>query len=123
MLDRQGHVAMVSGAARGIGRAVTERLLAAGWRVSAGVRQARGLAASDDLMLQRYDAESVESAEAWVAATVQRFGRLDALVNAAGINTPAAIGDADETALDALWQVNVKAPLRLIRLARPHLAV
>jgi NAD(P)-dependent dehydrogenase (short-subunit alcohol dehydrogenase family) len=43
------------------------------------------------------------------------------LVNAAGINTKATLADEDETALDSLWSVNVKAPLRLIRCAMPAL--
>lgn len=121
MLDANDRVAMVSGAGRGIGRAVVERLLASGFRVSAGVRDARGLAPSDRLHVQKYDAESVESAAAWVDAAVARFGRLDALVNAAGINPVFTVTDEDETALDALWAVNVKGPLRLTRLALPHL--
>ena len=121
MLEVGDRVVMVSGASRGIGRAVAERLTATGFRVSAGVRDARGLAATERLMLQRYDAESVDSAEAWVAATVERFGAVHGLVNAAGINPRFTVEDADETALDQLWAVNVKGPLRLSRLAMPHL--
>lgn len=121
MLDPANRVVMLSGAARGIGRALLERLLASGFRVSAGVRDPRGLVTSDRLMLHRYDAESLESAESWVAATLARFGTLHGLVNAAGINTGATLRDADETALDALWQINLKAPMRLIRLALPAL--
>lgn len=121
MLDPAGRVVMVSGASRGIGRAVVERLLAAGFLVSAGVRDARGLAGTDRLAVQRYDADSVPSAAAWVDATLARFGALHGLVNAAGINPKAALMDPDETALDAMWLVNVKAPMRLIRLALPHL--
>jgi NAD(P)-dependent dehydrogenase (short-subunit alcohol dehydrogenase family) len=121
MIEPADRVVMVSGAARGIGRAIVERLLAAGFRVSAGVRDARGLVASERLMVQRYDAESVASAENWVATTVARFGALDALVNVAGINTRVELLAADETDLDALWAVNVKAPMRLIRFAMPHL--
>lgn len=121
MLNGDGRVAMVSGAARGIGRATLEHLLNTGWRVSAGVRDARGLTASDRLMLHRYDAEEVESPRAWVAATLERFGALHALVNAAGINTKATLADEDEAALDALWAINVKAPMRLIRAALPAL--
>lgn len=123
MLDPQGRVAMVSGAARGIGRRVVDRLLASGFCVSAGVRSsAQGLVESDNLMLHRYDAESLDSARAWVEATVSRFGKLDALVNAAGISAPRArLEDDDEAALDRMFAVNVKGPLRLIRLAMPHL--
>ncbi len=121
MLTGDGRVAMVSGGARGIGRATVEHLLAGGWTVSAGVREARGLEGSDRLMLHRYDAEDPQSPRDWVAATLARFGRLHALVNAAGINTRATLADEDETALDALWAINVKAPLRLIRAALPPL--
>lgn len=121
MLEAAERVVMVSGAGRGIGRAVVDRLLASGFRVSAGVRDARGLRESPSLQVQRYDAESLESAEAWVAACVERFGAVHGLVNAAGINPHFTVTDADETALDQLWAVNVKGPLRLCRLALPHL--
>ncbi|MCW3473048.1 SDR family NAD(P)-dependent oxidoreductase [Limobrevibacterium gyesilva] len=121
MLDPNGRVVMVSGAARGIGRHVVERLVAAGFQVSAGVRSARGLTEGGRLMLHPYEAESLEAARDWVAATVSRFGRLDGLVNAAGINPAFAVIDEDETALDRMWAVNVKGPLRLIRFALPHL--
>jgi NAD(P)-dependent dehydrogenase (short-subunit alcohol dehydrogenase family) len=121
VLEASGRVVMVSGASRGIGRAVVERLVAGGYCVSAGVRDSRGLVGSDRLMLQRYDAESLTSAEAWVAATIDRFGRLDGLINAAAINPEADLTDPDETALDAMMLINVKAPMRLIRLALPYL--
>jgi NAD(P)-dependent dehydrogenase (short-subunit alcohol dehydrogenase family) len=112
---------MVSGASRGIGRAVTERLLNAGFRVSAGLRQLRALVATDRLMTYRYDAESIESARDWVDATVSRFGALHGLVNVAGLNTKVELTDPEEAQLDALWTVNVKAPRRLTRFALPHL--
>lgn len=121
MLEAMDRVVMVSGAARGIGRAVVERLLDSGFRVAAGVRAAHGLQASERLLVQRYDAESLESAAAFVAATIERFGVLHGLVNAAGINPAFAVTEPDETALDQMWAVNVKGPLRLSRLAMPHL--
>ena len=121
MLAIEGRVAMVSGATRGIGRAVVEQLLAEGWRVSAGIRTPRGLAETERLLTHRYDAEQPGSAEAWVAATQDRFGAIHALVNAAGINAKASITDPDETGLDELWAVNVKGPLRVIRAALPAL--
>jgi len=121
MLEPRGRVVMVSGASRGIGRAVVDRLLAAGFQVSAGIRDARGLVDGSALLVHRYDAESVASAEAWVDATAARFGVVHGLVNAAGINPVASLMEADETPLDTMWLVNVKAPMRLIRLAMPHL--
>ena len=121
MLEANGRVVMVSGASRGIGRAVAERLLAAGFRVSAGVRTARGLASGGMLAVEHYDAAQAASPAAWVAATVARWGTVDALVNVAGINTRFELEDPDETGLDELWAINVKAPLRLMRLAMPHL--
>ncbi|WFU37461.1 SDR family NAD(P)-dependent oxidoreductase [Bradyrhizobium sp. CB82] len=122
MLEATGRVVMVSGASRGIGRAVVERLVAGGYRVSAAVRDPRGLVGSDRLKLHHYDAESLPSAEAWIEATIEHFGRLDGLINAAGINPEADLTDPDESALDAMMLINVKAPMRLIRLALPHLA-
>ena len=122
MLDPTGRVAMVSGASRGIGRAIAARLRARGYRISAGVRTPSSVEAGEDVLVQKYDAERAEDATAWVAATMARFGRIDALVNAAGISTPRVrLDDADETALDGMWRVNVKGPLRLIRAALPHL--
>lgn len=121
MLSGTGRVVMVSGASRGIGRATVEHLLASGWNVSAGIRDRSTLTAGPSLFLHRYDAEDADSPKAWVAATLERFGALHALVNAAGVNTMARLADEDETALDALWAVNVKAPMRLIRAALPAL--
>ncbi|MFH6784553.1 MULTISPECIES: SDR family NAD(P)-dependent oxidoreductase [Methylobacterium] len=119
MLEPVGRVALVSGASRGIGRAVAERLSGAGYRISAGLRDPRRAPA--EWQACRYDAEQAGSAEAWVAEAMGRFGRIDVLVAAAGINPKAHFLDADETALDALLTVNVKAPMRMIRAAWPYL--
>ncbi len=121
MLDPVGRVVMISGASRGIGREVLRRLHGHGWLVSAGVRSAGRLTAGQDLLLHRYEAEEEGAAAAWVAATAARFGRIDAVVNAAGINPLARLLDADETPHDAMWRVNVKGPMRVIRSAWPHL--
>jgi NAD(P)-dependent dehydrogenase (short-subunit alcohol dehydrogenase family) len=122
MLSPQGRVVMVSGANRGIGRAIAERLLTAGYSISAGVREPAKLPFGGERVLAcRYDATERAAAPAWVAATVARFGRIDGLVNSAGINPLVRVIDEDEAALDAMWEVNVKGPLRLVRAALPHL--
>lgn len=121
MLEASGRVVLVSGASRGIGRAIVDRLLSDGFIVSAGMRKPDPAPADERLMLHGYEAEEAGSAEAWVAAAVARFGRLDAIVCAAGINPLVKVCDDEEDLLDAMWRVNVKGPLRLFRAARPWL--
>lgn len=120
-LPAKGRVVMISGARRGIGRAVLERLLAGGYPVSAGLRTMTDMPAHADLACLPYDAARTGSAEAWVAATVERFGRVDIVINAAGLNTRGTLFDTDESAFDQLFAVNAKGPMRVIRAAWPHL--
>ena len=123
MLAAGERVVMISGANRGIGAAVARRLAAGGFRVSLGVRNDKTQALEDGprCLVARYDARQRESAKAWVDATLERFGRIDALVNNAGIARLSTVEDESEDTLDEMWLVNVKGPLRLIRAALPHL--
>ncbi|KHJ65383.1 short-chain dehydrogenase [Pantoea rodasii] len=121
MLSPTSRVIMVSGASRGLGLAITERLLAAGFTVSAGVRRPETLAKRTNLSVHHYDATQVGSGEAWVAETVSGYGRIDGLINCAGINPRVRVLDQGEQALDDMWQINVKGPLRLSRAALPYL--
>jgi NAD(P)-dependent dehydrogenase (short-subunit alcohol dehydrogenase family) len=123
MLDVDNRIVMVSGASRGIGRAVVDRLLASGFRVSAGLRDPRRLAQTDRLMTHRYDAEDANSPIAWVNATAARWGGVDAVINAAGINPRVLVSGEGEDELEEMWRINVKGPLRMIRAALPHLGV
>lgn len=125
MLEPKGRVVMISGANRGIGLAVARALHDKGYSLSLGARDPKrldkALAAADRVLIHAYDAREPGSDEAWVVATAKRFGRIDGLVNNAGIAPVAQVEDADDANLDALWAVNVKAPMRMIRLALPHL--
>jgi NADP-dependent 3-hydroxy acid dehydrogenase YdfG len=122
MLAPEGRVIMISGANRGIGRAIALCLLDKGYSLSLGARDAAAIVIDGKaVMSHRYDATDAASNEAWVAATVARFGRIDGLVNNAGVALDAAIEDADEIAYDRMWEINVKGPLRMTRLALPHL--
>ncbi len=56
-----------------------------------------------------------------VEATADRFGRIDGLVNNAGMAVRVRVEDEKDEALDRMWAVNVKAPLSMIRCALPHL--
>jgi NAD(P)-dependent dehydrogenase (short-subunit alcohol dehydrogenase family) len=118
-------VAMVSGGGRGVGAAITRKLLEEGWTISLGLRdlsQAEAFGAPDErLAAFRFDADDPSTAATWVAGTVEHFGRLDALINNAGILRLVDFAQGTEEDLDAMWAVNVKAPFRLIRAALPHL--
>lgn len=122
MLEVGGRVVMISGASRGIGRAVTDKLVASGFRVSGGMRDPSRLPQSDLVLSHGYEAEAAGSAEAWVEATIERFGRIDAVINAAGINPKVRALEGSEEELDRMWRINVKGPLRVVRAAYPHLA-
>jgi NAD(P)-dependent dehydrogenase (short-subunit alcohol dehydrogenase family) len=128
MLSPQGRVALISGANRGIGKAVAETLYADGWSVSLGARDLGSLARMtegwDPARVHRavYHAEDWATHRAWVAAAVERFGRIDALVNNAGTHSTATIPDITPDELDRVWAVNAKGPLGLTQAALPHLA-
>ncbi len=119
-------VVMVSGANRGIGAAVAREMLQHGHSVSLGARDPDGLTATHGAETERrqhcrFDAFDKGSAGNWVDAAQQRFGRIDAVVNNAGSAEQITLFDDNEEAIDRLWEVNVKAPLRLTRLCIPHL--
>ena len=119
-------IAMVSGGARGLGRAITGRLAADGWRVSVGVRDMDAAREqlgelAERVHLARFDARDRSAAERWTAEVVAEFGRIDALVNNAGILRQVTFDTGTEADLDAVWEVNFKAPFRLCRAALPHL--
>ncbi len=120
-------VVMVSGGARGLGAAIVRRCLAEGHAVSVGVRRpetvAEAFADCTDAIPTgyRYDADVPETARSWVEATVRDLGPPDTLINNAGILKIVDFERGTEDDLDAMWQVNVKGPFRLIKAALPHL--
>src|SRR5215813_13873376 len=118
---------MLSGGSTGIGAAIARRLSNDGYRLSLAGRRPKEIAAkfagtADPPLVSKFDAFEPTTSEAWLNATVERYGRLDALINNAGRMKPLSFTEGDESALDELWAVNVKAPFRLIKLALPHLA-
>lgn len=123
-------VAIVTGASRGFGRAVTLDLLRAGWVVVGDGRTASTLArleetaASDSLRLVQGDIGDATHLRTLVE-TAQRLGPLALLVTNAGVLGPTplpALASVDTDAIVDLFRVNVIAQLRLIQVALPALA-
>ena len=111
-LDPQGRVIMVSGANCGIGRAIAEHLWGVGYKLSLGARRPESIAhwRARGALVAPFEAREPTSAARWVADTAAHFGRIDGLVNNAGIVRRFAFDRPDEAALDEMWDVNLKAP-------------
>jgi NAD(P)-dependent dehydrogenase (short-subunit alcohol dehydrogenase family) len=127
MIDPTGRVVLISGANRGIGWAIAHTLYAKGYTVSLGVRNPQALLSQtahwNELRFHtvHYEARNWHSHQAWVESVVERFGRIDGLINNAGISSTSSIRDISEDELDRVFAVNCKAPLNMIRYALPHL--
>ena len=129
MIDAKGRVALISGANRGIGLAIAKKLYEVGYLLSLGSRNIETLHEinenwnDDKVLFYRFDALEKPTHSEWISQTIKKFGRIDCLINNAGIIEPVSVNDEkdNEDALDKMWTVNVKAPLSLTRLAFPHL--
>ena len=117
--ELDGQVAIVTGAGRGIGRAIARRLAHEGASVAVSdldVENAAGVAdeitaAGGKAISLRTDVSRKADAVRVVEDTVAHFGRLDILVNNAGIGVIVSLLDTDESTWDALMNVNAKGTL------------
>jgi NAD(P)-dependent dehydrogenase (short-subunit alcohol dehydrogenase family) len=127
--DLTDRVAVVTGGGRGIGRAISAGLAGAGCAVVVTSRSAEACrSAVADIEEAGGTAHAVaadvgraDDRQRLVDATVERFGRLDVLVNNAGILKPHHTLRVTEAELDELLAVNLKGPVFLSQLAFPHL--
>ena len=125
-ISLDGKVALVTGASRGIGKAIAATLATSGAKVMLASRKLDGLqaaaveiAAAGDALGIAVETEvfaanvgELDSAQACVSATIERFGALDVLVNNAATNPyyGATLG-VDSSRFDKTFQVNLKGPL------------
>ena len=110
MNTTQQPVAIITGASGGIGLGLTQALLERGWRVVATSRtisKSKELTASPDLVLVDGEVSKKETAVKVVEATLKRFGRIDLLINNAGIFIPKAFTDYTEEDYNLVMNTNV----------------
>ena len=122
-----GKTAVVTGASRGIGLAVTRALVAEGARVVAGAREItpelQALAAHGEVLSIKVDLTSPDAPAELISAAVSAYGGLDILVNNVGAVRPRVDGFLAVTDEDwaATLAVNFLAAVRTTRAALPHL--
>ncbi len=117
-------VAFVTGAGKGIGRAITERLISAGWEVAGITRSPTDVAALNALPGARFIAADATDASAveWAARElIADDGTVDLLVNNAGAFAYGRFEETDADGLEALWRANVLAPFLVTRALLPAL--
>jgi NAD(P)-dependent dehydrogenase (short-subunit alcohol dehydrogenase family) len=112
-------VVLVSGVAGGIGGAVARRFTDGGWRVAGVDRQP---CTDPSVFGIEADLRQVGACRDTVERTVQWGGRLDALVNAAGVWTEGSCADTEEADFDRVFDVNVKGLYFLTSAAVRHLS-
>jgi 3alpha(or 20beta)-hydroxysteroid dehydrogenase len=120
-------VALVTGAARGQGAAIVNRLCKDGFRVAAcdllvDELNATVEAIGDDAVIATpLDVTSEDHWAGAVATTVERFGALTTLINNAGVLHRASLADETPAGFEGSWRVNCLGPFLGIRAALPHL--
>ena len=122
-------VAIVTGASRGIGRAIALALAAARHRVVVSSRNRAAVdTVAEEITTAGGEALAVachvgkpEQCEALVARTVAHFGRVDVLINNAATNPYfGSLGKSELATFDHIMNVNVRAPMQLANLCYPH---
>ena len=113
---------LVTGATSGFGRTIVDVARARGDAVVATSRQINGLTdleGDERVLVTRLDVTDAAEREAAVAAALERFGRIDVLVNNAGRTQVGAVEETTEDELRALFDLHFFAPAALTRLVLP----
>ena len=110
----RGAAVVVTGASSGIGRAVAERFVAAGARVMTGSRREAAFAGA---LWVRTDVADPAQADTLIAAAVEAFGRVDVVVNNAGVQVEKTVADTTDDDFDYVMDVNVRGVFNMCRAA------
>ncbi|SHK41545.1 NAD(P)-dependent dehydrogenase, short-chain alcohol dehydrogenase family [Maribacter aquivivus] len=128
--DLTGKVAVITGSSKGIGLSIAKGLAENGAKVVISSRKQDAVdAVAKEMQEAGFEAIGIachigeaDQREALIAKTIEKYGRIDILVNNAAINPYyGPLEDSDEEVFDKVMNVNVKAPWLLSNLAQPHM--
>lgn len=125
----EGKACVVTGAGSGIGKAIAERLAEEGGQVlcvdlngDSAARTVDGIHNSGGLAEAiAADVSDPHQVGAFIARCVEMYGRIDVLVNNAGVNIPGVFHEVTDAVIDRTLAVNVKGPMYGSRAAIPHM--
>ena len=125
--DLAGKVALVTGGGTGIGRASAKRLAELGAQVLVSGRREDPLAElsesnPDQIGYFQTDVSQADDRARLVETAIERYGRLDTLVNSAGTGVMKPFTDLTDEEIEYVARVNLVAPAALARSAAPHLS-
>jgi NAD(P)-dependent dehydrogenase (short-subunit alcohol dehydrogenase family) len=129
LFDLRDRVAIVTGGTRGIGRSVAEGFVAAGAHVAIASRKADACEETVTALVERGGEAigvpthmgDVDAVASLVDTTVERFGRLDIVVNNAATALTQPVGEFTPDAWAKVYDVNLRGPVFLVQAALPHL--
>ncbi len=125
---------LISGASRGIGKAIALKLIQEGHFLSLGIREKESLINTPldpklnnpkKFLVHTYNATDKKSSKKWVKNTVKIFKNIDTIIHCAGIfkRTNLVFNDNEMKDIEALWKVNVMGPWILTKYAWKYLSI
>ena len=112
MTEVGGKVAVITGAGSGLGKATAALFAARGAKLVladiTGAEEEVAMAAGEEAMAVRCDVRDEPQVEAMLRAAVDRFGRVDALLNVAGVSSFARIGDLEMSEYDRILDIDLR---------------
>lgn len=114
-------IALVTGASSGIGKATSVALVEAGFDVIGTSRNTSGITDRDGVTFLDLDVTSDESVSSAVQQVIERFGRLDVLVNNAGVGVAGAAEELSVAQHQSVFDINVIGLVRVTKAVLPHM--